>query len=643
MTAGVTGGAYGRRSLRARLRRPGIATRVTIVALAVLLAVQAILLAGYQQDLEERRAAELENAVTIGQTVAAVVDSFARDLERSTFATAFALARQDGPLDQGTAGPALAAQIGQYNRLRAIFLTDGAGRVVASDSGAGVGTDLSTRPYLPPLRAGAERVWSGSLAGLESGEVTIAFGLPVRVPGAPPRGYLIAAFQPGRLADGLPLNPPPDSEIVFIDERGQLLHSTLRPDIPVAQRALSSAPGVAAALRGHVSPVLAAHTPLQHDERYGVFVPAPRMGWVVGFTRPQAAMEARLRQRLIEDASAVALVVLLGGVFLTLVARRISAPLRRLAAAAQQIAAGKRPLLPSRPATVAAQDDDEVGRLAAAMDAMAAAVAEREERLRAAAEENARLYEEAQAAVRLREEFLSIAAHELKTPLTSVRGAAQLTLRRLDREGSADPERWRTSLELIDSQSAKLATLVERLLDVSRLRAGKLALEHFPTDLAQLLREVAERAQGTTRLHVVVVHAPEALRVDVDPLRIEQVITNLLDNAIKYSPEGGAIEVTLAALPQSGIAGRVRLTVRDHGTGIPAEHAERVFDRFFQAHTGRHLSGMGLGLYISREIVELHGGTIAVHAPPGGGTEIEIILPRAIPATMPAASPAVSV
>jgi signal transduction histidine kinase len=639
VTTRVPAGAYGSRTLRARLRRPGIATRLTLVALVVLLAIQAILVAGYQQDLEERRAAELENAIAIGQTVAAVVDSFARDLERSTFATAFALARLEGPLDQSSAGPALAAQLGQYTRLRAIFLTDPTGRVVASDTGVGVGTDLSSRPYLPPLRAGAERVWSGSLAGLESGEVTLAFGLPVRAGSAAPRGYLIAAFQPARLADGLPLNPPPDSEIVFIDERGLLLYSTLRPDVPAAQRLLAAAPGVAHALQGQVSPVMAAHTPFENDDRYGVFVPAPRLGWVVGFTRPQAAMEARLRQRLIEDASAVALVVVLGGAFLALVARRVSAPLRRLEGAAQQIAAGEPPALPARPTNVEPQDDDEVGRLAAAMDAMAFAVAEREERLRSAAEENARLYEEAQAAVRLREEFLSIAAHELKTPLTSVRGAAQLSLRRLKREGAADPERWRASLQLIDSQSAKLATLVERLLDVSRLRAGKLALERARTDLAQLVREVAERAQGTTQHHVVVVHAPDTLPVEVDPIRMEQVITNLLDNAIKYSPQGGAIDVTLGAQHSNGAAAQVRLAVRDRGAGIPAEHLDRVFDRFFQSHTGKHLSGIGLGLYISREIVELHGGTIAAHAPPDGGTEMEILLPLEAPVALAEKAP----
>ena len=368
---------------------------------------------------------------------------------------------------------------------------------------------------------------------------------------------------------------------------------------------------------------MSAETPLTGDLRYGVFVPAPRLGWVIGFTRPQAAMEARLRQRFLEDAGAVALVMLLSGAIVAFLARRVSAPLRRLAAAAHQIAIGQRPLLPAAPTGVTPDQDDEVGRLAAAMRAMAAAVAERETRLRAAADENARLYEEAQAAVRAREEFLSIAAHELKTPLTSVRGAAQLSLRRIERD-IADPARWRATLQLIDSQSGKLAILIERLLDVSRLRAGKLALEPAPTDLVALVREVADRAQASTQRHVVVLHAPDTLTATVDPLRIEQVLTNLLDNAIKYSPQGGPIDLTIAR--QDGTA---RIAVRDRGTGIDAEHIDHVFDRFYQAHSGRHLSGMGLGLYVSREIVELHGGTITARTPQDGGTEIEVVLPIA--------------
>jgi signal transduction histidine kinase len=109
----------------------------------------------------------------------------------------------------------------------------------------------------------------------------------------------------------------------------------------------------------------------------------------------------------------------------------------------------------------------------------------------------------------------------------------------------------------------------------------------------------------------------------VDPLRLEQVVTNLLDNAIKYSPEGGEIEVELAAPDPTA----VRLCVRDRGMGIPPDKRARIFDRYYQAHGEGHLSGMGLGLYISRQIVELHGGRIAAEWPPEGGTHFVVTLP----------------
>jgi signal transduction histidine kinase len=112
----------------------------------------------------------------------------------------------------------------------------------------------------------------------------------------------------------------------------------------------------------------------------------------------------------------------------------------------------------------------------------------------------------------------------------------------------------------------------------------------------------------------------------VDPLRIEQVLINLLDNAIKYSPEGGAILIELSADAQQ----KVRLVVTDHGIGIPAEYREQIFNRFYQAHKDSQIGGMGLGLYISRQIIELHGGQIQLECPPDGGTQFLVQIPIGI-------------
>jgi PAS domain S-box-containing protein len=241
--------------------------------------------------------------------------------------------------------------------------------------------------------------------------------------------------------------------------------------------------------------------------------------------------------------------------------------------------------------------------------------------------DNSRLYREARAAVSIRDEFLSVAAHELKTPMTSLRGYAQLLGREFDRGNGVDPARARRAADTIQVQSDKLARLVAQLLDVSRLQSGKLAVERHPSDLAELMHEVVAAARPTLKQHTLVADLPVELWVSIDPLRIEQVATNLIDNAIKYSPEGGPIEVGLTCDVQAGWA---QIVVRDHGVGVPPEHRAHIFDRFYQAHASSPLTsmaGMGLGLYISRQIIELHQGSITAEFPKDGGTRFVVLLP----------------
>lgn len=248
-----------------------------------------------------------------------------------------------------------------------------------------------------------------------------------------------------------------------------------------------------------------------------------------------------------------------------------------------------------------------------------AEIAERkhtEERLRAALASE-------QAALRLRDEFLSIAAHELKTPLTTLSAHAQLLLRHTEREGHLDPQKAVQSLEIITRRASKLSQLINQLLDVTRLEDGKLILEREPTDLKLLVEEIVSDARAFNGHHTITLDLMAPTKVRVDPLRIEQVLTNLLDNAIKYSPDHRSIEVALSQ-PVSEV---VELSVRDHGPGISPEKRGQIFERFYQAHRNGHRSGWGLGLYISRQIVELHGGQIRCQFPPDGGTRFVVRLP----------------
>jgi signal transduction histidine kinase len=194
-------------------------------------------------------------------------------------------------------------------------------------------------------------------------------------------------------------------------------------------------------------------------------------------------------------------------------------------------------------------------------------------------------------------------------------------LRRLQRQGQLEPQRVSDALKLVHHQADKLARLVSQLLDVSRLDAGKLTLERGDVDLAQLVDQIIATSRPLTQEHTISLVAPATLECDIDALRIEQVLSNLIDNAIKYSPDGGQIDVSL-----SQCDGSIELAVRDRGLGIPEEKRAQIFERFYQAHDNGQ-RGMGLGLYVSRHIVELHRGQMWAEFPPDGGTRMVVRLP----------------
>ncbi len=255
--------------------------------------------------------------------------------------------------------------------------------------------------------------------------------------------------------------------------------------------------------------------------------------------------------------------------------------------------------------------------------ALAEALAERV----ALAVANMRHYLAAQAAVRARDDFLSVAAHELKTPVTSLRGYAQLAQKRVELGEAAVHRDISKALQVIELQSDKLTRLIGQLLDVSRLETRRLTITRELVDLVPVIGGLIDRTRMTAEHHSFQFDAPQSLVARVDPLRIEQVITNLLDNAVKFSPQGGQVRVELMS-PDDGT---IRVLVQDQGIGIPPEKRGHIFERFYQAHEERLRSGfagMGLGLYVSRDIVEQHGGTIEVEAAPAGGTRFIVTLPQ---------------
>ncbi|GAB4213236.1 MAG: hypothetical protein OHK0022_50100 [Roseiflexaceae bacterium] len=240
--------------------------------------------------------------------------------------------------------------------------------------------------------------------------------------------------------------------------------------------------------------------------------------------------------------------------------------------------------------------------------------------------DNARLYRAAQQAVQIRDQFLSIASHELKTPLTSIFGNVQLLQRRLTREGALGERDTRT-LRAVVEQTDRLRKLVDALLDISRLQAGQLSVARDLVDLGVLVRQVVAEVQPTLEQHTLTCQTPTAvLVVRGDALRLEQVLQNLIQNAVKYSPAGGPVHVQ-AELRD----GLVRVHVIDQGIGIPAAALPRIFQRFYRAANAdtRHISGMGVGLYVVSEIIGLHSGQVTVESAEGQGSTFTISLPLA--------------
>jgi signal transduction histidine kinase len=247
----------------------------------------------------------------------------------------------------------------------------------------------------------------------------------------------------------------------------------------------------------------------------------------------------------------------------------------------------------------------------------------------ALAADNARHYEEARRAIGARDEFISIASHELKTPLTTVKGYVQLLGRHIH-AFPANAERIHRTIDQLQGQVNRFEALVDELLDVSRIQSGRIRLHSEACDLSQIVNNVVERFEQSlddNTLHQIVLDVPDPILGYWDVARLDQVITNLLSNALKYSPDGGTIAVSARGRPDG-----VVVTVSDEGIGIPMDERSLVYQPFTRGRRAAEVSpGAGLGLYISNEIVRRHGGSLSFESEPAAGSVFTMRLPYQSP------------
>lgn len=357
------------------LSRLSLTARVTALALLTLVPILYLLIAADINERNSRRDTAYGDARVTTQNYAAALNSFASDIDSYMSAAALVIGNDPDPISQQNTAPYLRTLLSRYPNFRAIFITDLNGKVIALSSDEPVGTDLAGRPYITALQAGRESVWTAQ-NGVTSGEVLATYGRVIKNVEGTPIGYAVTAFQPSR-AFANPSQFPEDVNIILVDQDGQLLLSRNNPDLRIGDINLKDSSRVAPALAGEFTEFNSTETGFDDGDRYGAVAPIPKMGWVIGYTRSQSALNSSVQNNLLIDVGiALGTVVVVWGL-LTLTLRAVTRPLRVLSIAARELSLGE-VRVPVRPSPYS---DPDVARLESAFISMARDVRDRESRL----------------------------------------------------------------------------------------------------------------------------------------------------------------------------------------------------------------------------------------------------------------------
>jgi signal transduction histidine kinase len=551
-------------------------TRLILIAVPVVLLLGTIGLVLAWRNYQSQRALVIDESRLLAASAAADADGFLRG-QIALLEAAAASPTMRGP-DLAPMEVYLRELLAVQPQMLGIgwIDLDGVIRATATPSDTDAPTVVADRDYFQEVtRAGAPFV-SAASTGRPTGRPAVTVAVPTRDTGGALTGVIGARIGLGQLEDAITtVRPRGGGDVLIVDRAGQLI---VEPDRPAPTiRDVSASPLLQQA-RARGSDVLTGVTGLREGpDRIVSFAPVPTGGWIVFLDRPADDAFATARRTLIAEVVALAGVLVAGIAGLVWTGSRLNR-----------------------------------------------AAAERERLL--VREQEARA--EAEAAVQLRDQVLAGVSHDLKSPLTTIRGLAQVLARQVSRAPDPSPN-LRDGLDRIDAATAKMASMMDELLDAARLQMGQpLELNREPTDLIALARAAADVHQRTTERHRIhVEEGPTALVGDWDRARLERVLDNLLTNAIKYSPEGGTITLTVAG-ERGAEGGWASVSVRDEGIGIPADDLPHIFDRFYRAGnvTGR-IAGTGIGLAGARRIVEQHGGTLTAAAAPDRGSIFTMCLP----------------
>lgn len=563
-------------------------------------------------EYQTQRQVVLENQATNARSVARSVTSFINDRVSNNRALGLSFLRL-APQDGESANKFLAEYRKPIAFLTSVRIFDLSGRVIYADPPTLVGLDFSQQPAFQKLlnsQPGPDGLHYAvtDLRASDLDKETPVFTVLVGIHDA--SGKLIKVV--GSSVDTTKLSEIFDvkiggrgrGSISIHDTQGQLIYNSQFPNLKIDERSNRQTPSVVAALQGREMTQPFVKSSLDGIEKMGASTPISAVGWSSSIAEPiEDAMNPTINL-IIPRLASFGLVAIIAVLAAWVYSRYLAKPLINLRKTA--VAFGQSDL--QKRATSHRHNVLEVAELSYSFNQMAD-----------------RIEKETQA----RDTFLAQAAHELKTPITVIKGTTQLILSRLKKaqssngSGSTEIPNLNKHLSNIEHQANRMSDLVMRLLEHTRLQAGRMEYQLENIDFLPLLNRCLEAALRLTSVdrHTISFESPPTgtlLPVRVDSARIEQVVLNLLENAIKYSPELGYIQVQLALKETGEYIERphVLLTIKDNGVGLSQADIDRIFERYYRAETaGYKVSGLGLGLYISSEIVRAHGGKLWVTSP----------------------------
>lgn len=605
--------------------RHGLFGKLLLAFGVVLLPVLALLLYGFQANVKSQESVILDGQLLTAEAIAAQLETVFDDAIGLGWAVAsLPVVRTMDPVRLDPLLKGITAVNPQYESV-SVYDSHGRNRGYGNVSlSPEPRLSIADRAYFRAVMATNTPAVSNVLSlRRPKGMQGIIVAVPIRDGQGKAIGVTIVVMSASRLAKHYEeTRLRPGQTILLADQNGLLAFHTLRRVLPPqAITAYRNLPEIREALSGKQVTVSEFTSPLAHDIRLGAFVPSRQYRWVVGVTMPREVALAPVYSGLRRNLAAFAGILLFSGALAAVLTRHFIKPVRRLEQAAISLGQGD---LASR---VRIATGDEMERLGETFNQMAARIQHREEeRIQLIRQEQAaRAEAEAMKKLdKLKSDFVNAVTHELRTPLTSIKGYAEFLA---DEIGGPMTAQQIEFVQQIEKSSERLQHLIDDLLDFARLEAGTFKLRCEEADLRTTLQEVVESMQPqatSARLSLEAALPEGPVPGQMDSQRISQVLINLVNNAIKFTPDGGRIEV------RAGMDGdHLRCEVKDTGIGIAREDVPRLFQRFAQLEAGvRKVGGTGLGFSISKAIVEAHGGEIGVESEPGKGSTFWFTLPR---------------